>query len=72
MSTQRAQEVLYESEAALRLVDQELHDQHEVPRGGDGMPAAGQPEVPQILVEAQEQIMRVLLQLRASRAVLQE
>jgi len=71
MSTQRAQEVLYESEAALRLVDQELYDQHEVPRGRHNTPAAGYAEVPQILVEAQEQIMSVLLQLRESRAVLQ-
>ena len=71
MSTQRAQEVLYESEAALRLVDQELYDQHEVPRGRHNTPSGGQEEVPQILVQAQELIMSTLLQLRESRAVLQ-
>lgn len=70
MSTQRAQEVLYESEAALRLVDQELYDQHEVPRGRHYTPAAGHEEIPAILVQAQEQIASVLLQLRESRAVL--
>jgi hypothetical protein len=71
MSTQRAQEVLYESEAALRLVDQELHDQHEVPRGRHHTPAGGQEELPLILEQAQAQILSVLRQLRESRAVLQ-
>jgi chemotaxis regulatin CheY-phosphate phosphatase CheZ len=71
MNTQRAQEVLYESEAALRLVDQELYDQHEVPRGRHNTPAGGSEELPGILVQAQEQILSVLLQLRESRAVLQ-
>lgn len=70
MSTQRAQEVLYESEAALRLVDQELYDQHEVPRGRHNTPSVAQEEIPQILVQAQEQITSVLRQLRESRTVL--
>jgi len=67
MITHRAHEVLYESEAALRLVDQEIHDLR-----GDAMPDdAGIAELPAILQRANTQILEVLSRLRDTRTVLQ-
>jgi len=75
MTSNRAQEVLYESEAALRLVDQELTGMHDV-RDAAETPARVVPmlslsELPQILEQANAQILNVLSRLRESRATLQ-
>ncbi len=67
MINHRAHEVLYESEAALRLVDQEIHDLR-----GDPMPHdAGIAELPAILQRANTQILEVLSRLRDTRTALQ-
>ena len=71
MSNSRAQEVLYESEAALRLVDQELHDLHEMSREDHRVNSTGLADLPQILERANAQILSVLARLRESRAALQ-
>lgn len=72
MSSSRAHEVLYESEAALRLVDQELTGLHDV---RDVAPAAAPTislaDLPNILEQANAQILNVLARLRESRAALQ-
>lgn len=68
---QRAQEVLYESEAALRLVDQELSDLHSVHREEHRAVSAGLADLPYILERANAQILGVLSRLRESRAALQ-
>jgi chemotaxis regulatin CheY-phosphate phosphatase CheZ len=77
MTSTRAQEVLYESEAALRLVDHELTGMHDV-RDAAEAPAAvpalsmlSFAELPQILEQANAQILNVLSRLRESRAALQ-
>ena len=77
MTSNRAQEVLYESEAALRLVDHELTGMHDARDAAEAEPqAAAVPELslaelPQILEQANAQILNVLSRLRASRAALQ-
>ena len=75
MTSTRAQEVLYESEAALRLVDHELtgmHDEHEVGEAPPRVvPMFSLSELPQILEQANAQILSVLSRLRESRATLQ-
>ncbi len=81
MSTTRAQEVLYESEAALRLVDHELTGMHDVrdtaevpapaPAPASALPPLALSELPQILEQANAQILSVLSRLRESRAALQ-
>ena len=74
----RAHEALYESEAALRLVDQEISDlRADGLRGdglrGDGLRGDGAPsppslvDVPSILLQANVQIVEVLTQLRSAR-----
>jgi chemotaxis regulatin CheY-phosphate phosphatase CheZ len=72
MSSSRAHEVLYESEAALRLVDQELTGLHDV---RDVAPppvlTLSLAELPNILEQANAQILNVLARLRESRAALQ-
>jgi hypothetical protein len=75
MTTNRAQEALYESEEALRLVDKELSSMTDV-RDGIQTPAPTIPtmslaELPLILEQANNQILGVLSRLRASRAALQ-
>ena len=70
-NSQRAQEVLYESEAALRLVDQELLDLHSVHREEHRAVTAGLADLPYILERANAQILGVLSRLRESRAALQ-
>ena len=73
MTSNRAQEVLYESEAALRLVDHELTGMHDARDAAEAEPqAAAVPELslaelPQILEQANAQILNVLSRLRASR-----
>ena len=71
MSNPRAQAVLYESEAALRLVDQELHHLHEMTREEHRVNATGLGDLPAILERANAQILGVLSRLRESRAALQ-
>lgn len=75
MSSSRAHEVLYESEAALRLVDHELTGLHDVRDTRDVAPAPAPTlslaELPNILELANAQILNVLARLRESRAALQ-
>jgi len=75
MTSTRAQEVLYESEAALRLVDHELTGMHDVRDAAEAparvVPMLSLSELPQILEQANAQILNVLSRLRASRAALQ-
>jgi chemotaxis regulatin CheY-phosphate phosphatase CheZ len=71
MSNPRAQAVLYESEAALRLVDQELHNLHELSREEHRLGSTGLADLPDILERANAQILGVLSRLRESRAALQ-
>ena len=66
MSAQRAQEILYESEAALRLVDNELSrlrtaDQEELSVGEET-------EYPQLVESANEQLQAIIAQIRQSRS----
>ena len=69
----RAHEALYESEAALRLVDQEISDLRADGLRGDGLRGDGAPsppslvDVPSILLQANVQIVEVLTQLRSAR-----
>ena len=79
----RAHEALYESEAALRLVDQEISDLRADGLRGDGLRGDGlrgdglrgdgalSPpslvDVPSILLQANVQIVEVLTQLRSAR-----
>jgi hypothetical protein len=70
MTTSRAHEVLYESEATLRLVDQEISGLHDV-RDAAPVPAISLSELPDILEQANAQILNVLARLRESRAALQ-
>jgi hypothetical protein len=75
MTSSRAQEVLYESEAALRLVDHELTGMHDVRDTAEPparvIPMLSLSELPQILEQANAQILNVLSRLRESRAALQ-
>lgn len=75
MTSSRAQEVLYESEAALRLVDHELSGMHDVRDAAEPsarvVPLLSLSELPQILEQANAQILNVLSRLRESRAALQ-
>jgi len=75
MTSTRAQEVLYESEAALRLVDKELSGMHGVLDDAAtptrAIPMLSLSELPQILEQANTQILSVLLRLRESRLALQ-
>jgi hypothetical protein len=66
MSSQRAQEILYESEAALRLVDNELSrlrtaDQEEL------VVEDVEAEYPQLVESANEQLLAIIAQIRQSR-----
>ena len=66
----RAHDVLYESEATLRLVD---HDLDELRDGGhpeEAFVAVSMTEFPEILARANERIMSVLAKLRDTRAAL--
>ena len=75
MTSTRAQEVLYESEAALRLVDNELTGMHGVRDAAVTptrvIPMLSLSELPQILEQANTQILSVLSRLRESRVALQ-
>ncbi|BAH37401.1 MAG TPA: hypothetical protein DGD08_01250 [Gemmatimonas aurantiaca] len=71
MTSARAHEVLYESEAALRLVDQELTGLHDVRDVSPVVPTISLADLPNILEQANAQILNVLARLRESRAALQ-
>ena len=75
MTSTRAQEVLYESEAALRLVDHELTGMHDVRDVAEAparvIPMLSLSDLPQILEQANAQILSVLSRLRESRVALQ-
>lgn len=65
MSSQRAQEILYESEAALRLVDNELSRM----RGGDEreFDGLGDATYPELVESANVQLLAVIEQVRRTR-----
>ena len=67
----RTEEVLYESEAALRLVDQEIHELRGVGAPDQRFYTVSLGDLPQILEQANQQILNVLQHLRATRAALQ-
>jgi hypothetical protein len=75
MTSTRAREVLYESEAALRLVDHELIGLHDVRDAAEpearATPMLALSELPDVLEQANAQILHVLSRLRESRATLQ-
>jgi hypothetical protein len=74
MTSTRARQVLYESEAALRLVDHELIGLHDVRDAAEpearATPMLALSELPDVLEQANAQILHVLSRLRASRATL--
>jgi len=70
MSSKRAQEILYESEAALRLVDNELHLLRTGEDDKDSGAVGGLSGLPAVLEQANSQILGVLERLRHSRSVL--
>jgi chemotaxis regulatin CheY-phosphate phosphatase CheZ len=67
----RAQEVLYESEAALRLVDQGIHDLRGAAQPEPRYLSVSLGDLPYILERANQQILNVLAHLRETRAALQ-
>lgn len=69
-STSRTEAILYESEAALRLVDKEL-DALRDDDAADVFGGVHAPDLPQILDVATQQIHSVLTHLRATRSALQ-
>jgi len=75
MTSTRAREVLYESEAALRLVDHELIGLHDVRDAAEpedrATPMLALSDLPDVLEQANAQILHVLSRLRESRATLQ-
>ncbi len=71
MTSDRAHEVLYESEAALRLVDNQLNELRQSPASEPVHRQPGLADLPGILERANAQILTVLSRLRESRAALQ-
>lgn len=72
MTTQsRAQEVLYESEAALRLVDSEIDELRGAAQTESRFINVSLGDLPHILERANQQILNVLAHLRETRAALQ-
>lgn len=71
MTSTRAQEVLYEGEAALRLVDNQLSGMRDVRDVTPAVPTMSLADLPNILEQANAQILNVLARLRESRAALQ-
>jgi chemotaxis regulatin CheY-phosphate phosphatase CheZ len=67
----RAQEVLYESEAALRLVDHEIHDLRGAAQPEPRYLSVSLGDLPHILERANQQILNVLAHLRETRTALQ-
>ncbi len=72
MTSTRTREVLYESEATLRLVDRELNELLDAQAPGpEDHPTISLADLPNILEQANAQILNVLARLRESRAALQ-
>ncbi len=77
MTTNRTQAVLYESEAALRLVDHELNELHDVEQPDTPAPVLitggvdGLNEVAAVLHRANSQIIAVLARIREGRAAIE-
>lgn len=74
MTTNRTQEVLYESEAALRLVDHELsalHDESDAPAKVSPAGLDGLGDIAALLDRANTQIISVLTRLREGRAAIE-
>lgn len=72
MTSARTREVLYESEATLRLVDRELNELLDAQTPGpERHPTISLADLPNILEQANAQILNVLARLRESRAALQ-
>ncbi len=67
MSSLRAQQILYESEAALRLVDNELHRLRD--DDSDDEFDVGMVGYPQLLEDASIQLMAVIEQIREQRSL---
>lgn len=65
----RAQEAFYESEAALRLVDQEIHELRGVTASGQRFSELSLNDLPPLLERANEQILSVLARVREQRSV---
>lgn len=70
-SQSRAEEVLYESEAALRLVDSEIHELRGAAQTESRFINVSLGDLPHILERANQQILNVLAHLRETRAALQ-
>ncbi len=70
MTNSRAETVLYESEALLRLVDQEIHGLRDVPSSDQGYLTVSLGDLPLILERANQQILNVLAHLRETRTAL--
>ncbi|MEQ1692108.1 MAG: hypothetical protein ABMA00_12540 [Gemmatimonas sp.] len=68
-SNTRAQEAFYESEAALRLVDQEIHELRGGTATGQRFSEMHLNDLPPLLERANEQILNVLARVREQRAV---
>lgn len=72
MTTNRTQEVLYESEAALRLVDHELNELHDIQeREAQRTEPAGLNDIAEILNRANTQIIAVLARIREGKAAIE-
>ncbi|MBC8089320.1 MAG: hypothetical protein H7Z40_18805 [Phycisphaerae bacterium] len=78
MTTNRTQEVLYESEAALRLVDHELNELHDVQEDETQRPVASPPngveglnEIAAVLNRANTQIIAVLARIREGKLAIE-
>lgn len=71
MTPNRAHEVLYESEAALRLVDHELLQLHDIHAAGHDLPEPGSSDSAYSIVvsEANQQILSALATLRERKAM---
>lgn len=67
----RTAEVLYESEAALRLVDQEIHDLRGSAPTDPHLQVVAAPNMPAELELANQQILKILAHLRDTRSTLQ-
>ena len=75
MTNNRTQEVLYSSEAALRLVDHELSELHDVQESSSIAPVTvgfdGVGDISALLGQANTQIISVLTRLREGRAAIE-
>lgn len=70
MTNSRAETVLYESEALLRLVDHEIHELRDVASPDQSYLTVSLGDLPLILERANQQILNVLAHLRETRTAL--